>query len=91
MWKPPVDGQCVADTESAGDVAFMAAVVLDGWAGVPFVDAVGSHVRTICWSDMDHDAGTWWGKGALVEIEGAVQASVGREVGLAGDGMSEED
>ena len=32
---------------------------------------------------MDDDAGTGWSKGTLVEIEGAVQASVGREVGLA--------
>ena len=72
MWKP-VDGQCVADTEGAGDVAFFVAlVVLNGWADVPSVDAMGSHIRTLGWSDMDDNAGTWWGKGALVEIEGAV-------------------
>jgi hypothetical protein len=54
------------------------------WMGdVPSVDAVGSHVRTLGWSDTKDDAGTWWDKGALVEIKGAVQASVGREVGLA--------
>ena len=40
MWEP-VNGQCVADAEGAGDVAFVAAVVLDGWADVPsMVDAV---------------------------------------------------
>jgi hypothetical protein len=85
VWKP-VDGQCVADNEGAGDVAFMAVVVLDGWADSPSVDAVGSHVRTLGWSDIDDDVGTWWGKGALVEIEGAV-----RPRGWAGDGMSEVD
>ena len=82
MWKL-VDGQCITDNEGAGDVAFVAAVVLNGWADVPSVNAVGSHFRTLGWSDMDDDAGTWWDKGALVEIKGAVQASVGREVGLA--------
>ena len=65
MWKP-IDDQCVADTESAGDVAFVAVVVLDEWADVPSINAVGSHVRTLGWSDMDDDAGTWWGRGALV-------------------------
>ena len=58
MWKP-VDGQCVADTEGAGDVAFVAAVVIDGWADIPSVDAVGSHVWTLGWSDIDDNAGTW--------------------------------
>ena len=81
VWEP-VDGQCVTDAEGAGDIALVAAVVFDGWADVPAVDAVGSHVQTLCWSDMDDDAGTRWSKGTLVEIEGAVQASVGREVGL---------
>jgi hypothetical protein len=77
VWKP-VDGQCVADTESAGDVAFVPAVVLDGWTNVPSVDAVGSYVQTLGWSDMENDVGTWWGKeGGLVEIECAVQASLG--------------
>ena len=87
MWKP-VDGQSVADTEGVGEVAFVAAVVLDGWADVPSVDAVGSNVRALGWTDMmDDDAGSWWGgKGALVEIEGAVEASVGREVGLVTGG-----
>ena len=82
MWEP-VNGQCVADAEGAGDIALVAAVVLDGWADVPAVAAVGSHVRTLGWSDMDDNAGTGWSKGTLVEIEGAVQASVDREVGLA--------
>ena len=81
MWEP-VDGQCVADAEGAGDIALVAAVVLDGWADVPAVHTVGSHVRMLCWSDMDDDAGNGWSKGTLVEIEGAVQASLGREVGL---------
>ena len=36
----------------------MAAVVLDGWADVPSVDAVGFHVRALGRSDMDDDAGT---------------------------------
>ena len=57
MWEP-VDGQCVADAEGAGDIALVAAVVLNGWADVPAIDAMGSHVRTLCWSDMDDDAGT---------------------------------
>ena len=82
MWEP-VNGQCVPDTKVAGDIAFVAAVVFDGWADIPAVDAVGSHVRTLGWSDMDDDAGTVWSKGTLVESEGALQASVGREVGLA--------
>ena len=55
----------------------MAAVVLDGWADVPSIDAVGCHVRALGRSDMDDDAGSWRGKGALVEIECAVEASVG--------------
>ena len=60
----------------------MAAVVLDGWADVPSVNAVGCYVLVLGRCDMDDDAGTWWGKGALVEIECAVEASIGREVGL---------
>ena len=74
------------DTEGCGDVAFVAAVVLDGWADVPSVNAVGFHVRALGRSDMDNDVGTWWGKGALVEIEGAVEASLGSEVELAMEG-----
>ena len=54
----PVDSQGVADTEGAGDVAFVAAVVLDGWADVPAVDIVGSQVRALGWSNIDNDAGT---------------------------------
>ena len=71
MWEP-VDGQCVADAEGAGDIALVAAVVLDGWSDVPAINAVESHVRMLGWSDMDDDAGTWWGKEALVEVEGAI-------------------
>ena len=71
MWET-VDGQCVTDAEGAGDIALVAAVVLDGWSDVPAVNAVESHVRTLGWSEMNDDAGTWWGKGALVEVEGAV-------------------
>ena len=55
----------------------MAAVVLDGWADVPSVNAVGCYVLVLGRCDMDDDAGTWWGKGALVEIECAVEAIVG--------------
>ena len=64
----------------------MAAVVLDGWADVPSVNAMGCHVRALGRSDMDDDAGTWWGKGALVEIECAVEVSVDRVVGLVAGG-----
>jgi hypothetical protein len=76
VWEP-VNGQCVVDAEGAGDIAHVAAVVLDGWADVSAIDAVGSHVRTLGWSDMNDDASTWWGKGTLVEIEISVQTSVG--------------
>ena len=68
MWEP-VDGQCVADAEGAGYIALVAAVVFDEWADIPAIDAVGSHFRTLGWSDMNDDASTWWGKGTLVEIE----------------------
>ena len=76
MWEP-VDGQCVTYAEGAGDVALVTAVMFDGWADVPAVAAVRTHVRTLGWSDVNNDASTWWGKGTLVEIEVAVQASVG--------------
>ena len=56
-------------SKGAGDAAFLATVVLDEWADVPSVDAVGCHVLALSRCDMDDDAGTWWGKGALVEIE----------------------
>jgi hypothetical protein len=36
----PIDGEGVADAESAGDVAFVATVVLDGRADVPPIHAV---------------------------------------------------
>ena len=67
-WEP-VHGQCIADAEGAGYIAFVAAVVFDGWADVPAIDAAGSHVRTLGWGDMNDNASTWWGKGTLVEIE----------------------
>ena len=76
MWEP-VDGQCVADAEGAGDIALVAALVFDRWADVPAVDAVGSHVRKLGWDDVNDDASTWWGQGTLVEIEISVQTSVG--------------
>ena len=65
------------DTEGAGDVAFVAAVVLDGWVGMPSIDAVGCHVVALSRCDMDNDVGSWWGKEALVEIECAVEAGAG--------------
>ena len=51
VWEP-VDGQCVTYAEGAGDIALVAAVMFDGWADVPAVDAVWSHIRTLGWSDM---------------------------------------
>ena len=64
----------------------MAALVLDGWADVPSVDAVGCHVLALSRCDMDDNAGAWRGKGALALIEFAIEASVGREVGLVTGG-----
>ena len=82
VWEP-VDGQSVAYAEGAGDVALVTAVMFDGWADIPAVDAVWTHVRTLGWREVNDDASAWWGKGTLVEIEVAVEASVGRKVGLA--------
>jgi hypothetical protein len=50
----------------------VAAVVLNEWADVPSVDAMGCHVLVLSRFDMDDDAGTWQGKGALAEIECAM-------------------
>ena len=63
----------------------MALVVFDGWADVPAIDAVGFHVRTLGWGDVNDDASTWWGKGTLVEIEISDKR---RLKGWAGNGTS---
>jgi hypothetical protein len=73
----PIDGECVSDTEGAGDVALVTAVVFSGRADVPAVDAVGRHVCALGGCDVDDDASAGRGERALVEVEVAVDAGVG--------------
>lgn len=49
----PVDGECVTNAEEgAGDVAFVAAAVLGGWADMPAIDAMGCHVVVLGWAGV---------------------------------------
>ena len=61
----------------------MAAVVVEGWAHIPAVDAMRSHVGSLRWSDVGDDSGARWGEGCVQEIECLVEAGVGQELWIA--------
>jgi hypothetical protein len=71
----PIDGEGVADAESAGHVAFVATVVLDKRADVSPVNAVWRHAMTFVRCDVEDDTGArgaslgqsrWTGDGCRV-------------------------
>jgi hypothetical protein len=55
--REPIDSKGVADSEGAGDVALVATAVLEGGADAPAVDAMGCHVASLVWGDVDDDSG----------------------------------
>jgi hypothetical protein len=55
----------------------VASVMLGGWANVPAINTVWSHVVAFVSCDVDDNAGAGRGERASVEIEGAVEAGVG--------------
>ena len=56
---------------------------------VPSVDAMGCHVGSLAWGNVDDDTSARWGQWVLVEIVIAVEACVGREARLATGGAQE--
>jgi hypothetical protein len=81
--REPVDGKGVTDAESARDITLVASVMLGGWANVPAVNTLWGHVVALVRCDVHDDAGAGRGERASVEIEGAVEAGVSGEFGLA--------
>ncbi len=77
MWEP-VDCEDIPALGSGQNVAFVASVVIEGRAHVPAIDAMGSHVGSLRWSDVGNDSGAWRGKGCVQKIERLVEAGVGR-------------
>jgi hypothetical protein len=73
----PVDGENMPALRSGWNVAFMAAVVVEGWTHVPAVNTMGSHVGSLRWSDVGDNSGAQQGEGCVQEIEGRVEAGVG--------------
>ncbi len=65
------------------DITLVASVMLGGWANVPAVNTVWGHVVALVRCDVHDDAGDRRGERALVEVEGAVEAGVSGEFGLA--------
>jgi hypothetical protein len=57
--REPIDSEGIADSEGAWYVALVATVVLEGGADVPAVDAMGCHVASLVWGDMDDDSSAW--------------------------------
>lgn len=87
--REPVDGEGVANAEGARNVALVATVVVQRWTNIPAGDAVGCHAGPSVRCDVDDNTGARRGEGALVEIEIAVEAGVGGELGLAARGTEE--
>ncbi len=81
--REPVHGECIADSKSAGDVAFVAAVVFGGGTNVPSINAVGCHVALLAGGDVDDNPSAGRCKWTLVEVKVAVEAGMGGEAGLA--------
>ena len=73
----PVYCERVTDSECAWYVAFVAPIMLKRRADVPSVDAMGCHVCSLIWSDVDDDFCAGRSEWALVEIAVAIQASAG--------------
>jgi hypothetical protein len=74
----PVDSEDVPALLSGWNVAFVAAVVVEGWTHVPAVDTMWSHVGSLHWSDVGDDSGAQRGEGCVQEIECLVDTGVGR-------------
>jgi hypothetical protein len=85
----PIYVKCVANSKGAGDLAFMALVMLCGGANIPTVNAVRGHVGVLVGGDMHNDASAWRGNMTPVEIEKNVDAGVGRKSGLSARGPKE--
>ena len=81
--REPIDGKGIANAESAGDVALVAAVVFGGGTNVPAINTMRCHVWALVGSFVDNDTSTGRGKRAAVKIEGAIEAGIGREFWLA--------
>ena len=70
-------------------IAFVAAVVFEGRAYVPAVEAVRCHVLSLGRCDVDDDAGAGRCERSFVEVVVSIEAGVGGEAGLTA-GRSEE-
>jgi hypothetical protein len=81
--REPVNGEGVTDAKSARDITLVASVMLGGWANVPAVNTVWGHVVALVGCDVHDNAGAGQGESASVEVEGAVEAGVSGEFGLA--------
>jgi hypothetical protein len=73
----PVYCERVADSKSAWHIAFAAPTVLKQRADAPSVDAVGCHVCSLLWSDVDNYFCAGRSEWAFVEVVVAIQASAG--------------
>jgi hypothetical protein len=79
----PINGEGVANAKGAWDVALETVVVVKGGAKVPAVHAMRCHAGALVCRLMDDNASSGRGERALIEVEISIEASIGRELGLA--------
>jgi hypothetical protein len=70
LWKgdgvgESVNSENIPALQSGWNVAFVAAVVVEGWTHVPVVNTMGSHVGSLQWSDVGNNSGAWRGEGCV--------------------------
>jgi hypothetical protein len=70
VWKgdcvgEPVDGENIPALRSGWNVAFVAAVMVEGWTHIPAVNTMGSHIGLLGWSDVGNDLGARQGEGCV--------------------------
>jgi hypothetical protein len=87
--REPVDGEGIADAESARDVTFVASIMLGGRADIPAIYSVRRHVGSLLWRDVHNDACAGRCKRSAIEIEVSIEGSVGGEAGLTARGAKE--
>ena len=84
--REPIDGEGIPDSQSAWDIAFMAAIVLSGRSDVPAINTMRCHIGSLLGYDEDDDLGAGWSEKAFVEVVILVEADVFRELGLTTGG-----
>ena len=67
VWEP-VDCEGFLNAKGAGNVAFVAGVVIKGWTQVPTVNTMGCHVGLLHWSDVGDNSGARRGEGCVQEL-----------------------